>query len=221
MHELPPARVANMQARRGRIFAAAQAELAAGGYSALTVRSVAQAAGVTVPTIYNLIGAKEALVGALIGQALDCLDREMAGLPPARGVARAEAAIEMNFAQLRAEPARYRAVFRALYEFNSDAQGNFLGAMFRRAGQIYEHAVAEAREDGVLRGQMLALPLAHHVLHGVMESLKLWASESLSVEMARARALYTLYVTLLADATEPARAQLHAALRAHEEMLNR
>ena len=48
-----------MEARRHRILEAARGIIETQGYDTLTMRSLAVESGVTVPTIYNLIGNKE------------------------------------------------------------------------------------------------------------------------------------------------------------------
>ena len=63
-------REANMQKRRARVLAAAHQLLAQQGFEGLNVRDVAHLAGVTVPTIYNLIGNKEQLLITLISDVL-------------------------------------------------------------------------------------------------------------------------------------------------------
>ena len=51
--------------RKARILAAARAIIARDGYDALTTRGLAQAACVTVPTLYNLVGDKAAIISAI------------------------------------------------------------------------------------------------------------------------------------------------------------
>ena len=52
-----------MAERRQRILAAAREIIAGRGYEALTMRELARASRVTVPTLYNLIGGKQAVLG--------------------------------------------------------------------------------------------------------------------------------------------------------------
>ncbi len=52
--------------RRERILASARERIGARGYESLTMRDLARAARVTVPTIYNLIGGKEAVLFAAV-----------------------------------------------------------------------------------------------------------------------------------------------------------
>ena len=56
----PGPRSQQMAERRERILEAARGLVERGGYDGLTMRSLATASGVTVPTVYNLIGGKEA-----------------------------------------------------------------------------------------------------------------------------------------------------------------
>ena len=58
-------RVEQKAERRSRILAAAREIIAESGYPELTMRDLARQARVTVPTIYNLIGSKEAVLFAL------------------------------------------------------------------------------------------------------------------------------------------------------------
>ena len=55
-----------MAERRARILETARGLIAAGGWRSLQMRSLARASGVSVPTLYNLFGSKEALLGAAI-----------------------------------------------------------------------------------------------------------------------------------------------------------
>ena len=54
------------QERRARILAEARRQIAAGGWNSLTMRDLARASRVSVPTVYNLVGGKEALLSALM-----------------------------------------------------------------------------------------------------------------------------------------------------------
>jgi AcrR family transcriptional regulator len=220
MSDLPAARLRNMDARRARILHAASGLLAAGGLAGLTVREVATQAGVTVPTIYNLIGAKDQLITALIAAALDRLDQALAALPEQRGLARAHAAVHCSADLFLGAPAQYGAMFRAVQEIQAQPAGATLGPLFRRAGDIYCHAVREAQKDGDLHGRLAPVPLGHHILHCQLETFRLWALGALSPEAARARAYYAVYVSLMADATKQGRRSLVEYVRDSENALD-
>jgi AcrR family transcriptional regulator len=218
VNTLPETRVRNMDARRRRILAEAQHLLAGGGPDALTLRALADRAGVTVPTIYNLIGAKEQIVAALIAEALDRMDATVAALPAARGIARAEAAVRANLDICTAEPECYAALYRALHDIQ--ASGAPLGPLFRRAGEIFCTSVREAQKDGDLHGRLLPVPLGHHILHAQIETFRLWGAGALDVAATEARALYALYAALMADATKQGRRLLLERLHRYEARLD-
>ena len=63
-------RNANMAIRRDRILDSARSIIAESGFEALSLRDLAHRAQVTVPTIYNLIGNKAAVVAQLFNDTL-------------------------------------------------------------------------------------------------------------------------------------------------------
>ena len=65
-----PLRVEQAQATRRRILDAARAQFLDGGWTATTVKVIADAAAVAPATIYTVFGTKRALLAALINEAL-------------------------------------------------------------------------------------------------------------------------------------------------------
>lgn len=57
--------------RRTRILATARQQLAKHGYDGLTMRDLAQAARVSVPTLYNLFGGKDAILAAAMAESVE------------------------------------------------------------------------------------------------------------------------------------------------------
>jgi len=220
MNAMPDTRVRNMDARRQRILDEACRLLADGGTDGLTLRALAENSGVTVPTIYNLVGCKEQVVTSLIVAALDKLDEALQGGPSVRGIARVEAAVGASIGLFLGEPGRYTAVFRALQEMQGKPEDVVLGPLFRRAGEVYCLAVQQAQLDGDLHGRLRPVPLGHHILHAQIESFRLWGVGTFAPPVVRARAFYALYVSLLADATKPVRKRLLERLRESEEILD-
>jgi len=97
--------------RRGRILAAARKLVAERGYDGLTMRDLARAARVSVPTLYNLFGSKDAiLVAELEGWA-----RRIAARLPLGGdsfFARGMAGFEAGMQALEEAPEMTRAIMR-------------------------------------------------------------------------------------------------------------
>lgn len=69
-----------MKERRDRIVDAAVDLVSQGNVSALTMRALSGAAGVSVPTVYNLIGSREDVLIAVIERAGEAIERELAAL---------------------------------------------------------------------------------------------------------------------------------------------
>jgi len=97
--------------RRARILAAARKLVAERGYDGLTMRDLARAARVSVPTLYNLFGSKDAI---LVAELETWAGRIAARLPSggdsffARGMAGFEAGMQL----LEEAPEMHRAIMR-------------------------------------------------------------------------------------------------------------
>jgi AcrR family transcriptional regulator len=76
-------REASKQATRAALLAAAQAEFAARGFDAATVRDIATTAGVTERTFYRYFDGKEGLIHEEFTSWLDLLHRAILARPPA------------------------------------------------------------------------------------------------------------------------------------------
>ena len=67
----------NMAKRRQRILQHARVVVGTTGYAGLNLRSLAEAAGVTVPTIYNLVGNKRQILIELQAELMGELERKL------------------------------------------------------------------------------------------------------------------------------------------------
>jgi len=210
----------NKQLRRTRIIECAAGLIADGGDQALTLRDLAGAAGVTVPTIYNLIGSREDVVVEVVTDAMDQMDAELSRLSEERGIEHGLAAVDACFDLILARKTLYRAVFRALFEMEATAVPQWMGRMFRRGGEVMEQAILRAVRDRDLRGDLEPLPLAHNAFHALQATIRMWAVGALDTRNSRARSRYAYLTTLLADATPKGRKRLLAMLRDAEATLN-
>ncbi|MBW2390360.1 MAG: helix-turn-helix transcriptional regulator, partial [Deltaproteobacteria bacterium] len=73
--EPPTLREVNCEARRQRILETARRLITRGGMRALTMRRLAAGARLSVTTLYNLIGGREEIIKALIGDSIDRMNR--------------------------------------------------------------------------------------------------------------------------------------------------
>ncbi len=222
MSSLPEARVRSMEARRRRILDEAGRLLASGGLEALNLRTLAENACVTVPTIYNLIGSKVQVVAGLIADAERTIDDAMAALPSLRGFARAEAAVRGHITQFLYAPERYGALYRALACVQAEAKAAAppLQPVFRQTAEVFCTSLREAAQSGDLHGRLSPMPLARHIIHGQVETFRLWSLGLVMPAATEARLLYSLHVALMADATKQGRRILLERLRASESRLD-
>src|SRR5262245_39106061 len=97
--------------RRGRILGAARRLVAERGYDGLTMRDLARAARVSVPTLYNLFGSKD----AILMSELEAEAARIAARVPTVGAgffARGVAAFEAGMQMIEEAPEFHRAVMR-------------------------------------------------------------------------------------------------------------
>lgn len=90
--------------RRARILAAARELIATRGFDGLTMRHLARASRVSVPTLYNLFGGKHALLLGELEETFAKVTGALARVSGKRFVERAFAAIEAGNAELLAAP---------------------------------------------------------------------------------------------------------------------
>src|SRR5689334_16840267 len=93
--------------RRERILRAARAHVAKHGYDGLTMRDLAAAARVSVPTLYNLFGGKDAILSAALSESVE----RVAGIQPPPGTTyfgRAMLGFDAGMAMVADAPDFYR-----------------------------------------------------------------------------------------------------------------
>jgi len=203
----PDRRARGKLRRRSRILDAARAIVTTEGMAALSMRKVARAAGVSVTTLYNLFGSKEALRLALCGGLLDGIDRELERSPLASPIERAEAIVRVGVAHV----VRFEAVTRtAILAAAQAPEQPDLAAP--RSAEMQRIALQAAMDAGLLRRDLRAGPLAARVYQGFGQAALAWASGRLDEAGFRDHALYALYVCLLAVASEALRPQLVASI---------
>jgi len=189
-------RALQMNLRRERILDAARSVISEQGYDCLTMRSLARASGVTVPTIYNLIGNKDAVLGATI---LDGGTRFFGEVRPGAGPV---ALLEKNVAELLRQPAYYKPLLRVLLH------GGASEAMAEIDSLYLEHlqATLEAMAGrGELEPWVDCAILAERLLSNLYGAASEWATGLISDEALPLVAGFDANLTLAGVATEKTR----------------
>jgi AcrR family transcriptional regulator len=190
-------RTLQMNRRRERIVEAARQLIGERGYENLTMRALAVASGVTVPTIYNLIGNKDAVLAASIheGTVRFFDDARPSSANPI-------SILEKNVAELLRHPTYYRPVLRALLNGGaSDAMAEVDALYLRHLQDTLELLV----ERGELESWVDCDVLAERMLSNFYGAASDWASGGLSNAALPVAASHDAYLSLAGVATEEGR----------------
>jgi AcrR family transcriptional regulator len=202
--------------RRRRILEAAARLVEADGLDGLTMRRLSDAAGVSYATVYNLIGAKEDVLVAVLRAGLEDLAADLAAVESGNPLERAEAMVAGMVEHFVARPALYRPLLQAVHEPAAGARGL---PIRRRTIARHEASIREAIGQGLLRDDLDPHVLARHVTLAVNGAIRRWAAGEMSAAGFRAEADYALRVPLFSVATPSTRKKLLADLRRCERTL--
>ncbi len=196
-------RTANMQKRRERILAEARAVITGPGYDSLNTRSLAKAAGVTVPTLYNLIGNKEEIMRVLMMESIDRIEERLHDFDHTGPLEMAEAIIFQSAALFAEDEMYYQSAAISADRAASDS-GAHTGwqQLTRRAEQMAARACAAALEQGLLRGNIPTADLARQFFICYSGPMRDWTYNVISLEEFKKRVLCGFYICLAADAKD-------------------
>ncbi|WP_298300960.1 TetR/AcrR family transcriptional regulator [uncultured Erythrobacter sp.] len=199
--------------RKNRILDAARTIIARDGYDALTTRGIAEAAGVTAPTLYNLIGDKLAIVSAMATASIDELWERLHLDERNSPIEMADAILDEAFAQILAEPEVNCATFIALERmgiaFSYHPTREDAGAhTARRSIEMAQYACDAAQSVGQLRGNLSSHELALQMFATYRAPLDDWVHQAIDANEMLRRQRIGFYTVLASDASEEFREEL-------------
>jgi AcrR family transcriptional regulator len=179
-----------MAIRRQQILEAARRLIESRGYQGLTMRSLADESGVTVPTIYNLIGNKEQVLFETVEDQTAAFVANMD-----RSDGSLTSVVEVTVRQLIRRPAYYRTLLKVLaHADRGDSVRRYVG---RAISVQISRSLDELADRGVLAKWVEREMLAQRLQAQLdMASLE-WARGSLTATSFRAAALVDLATTML------------------------
>jgi AcrR family transcriptional regulator len=134
---------------RDKILAAARKAFDRHGLEGLSLRDVAAKVGITPMAIYRHFAGKEALVDALVLDALDEWSARVAALPPAAGLAKIEQMGEAFLDFALREPRRFEAAF-LLHSRKARRYPDDFVAGLSPAGNVQLGIIEKAMAQGLL-----------------------------------------------------------------------
>lgn len=216
-------REANVAARRQRILESARTLLKESGPEGLSMRKLARDAGLSVTTLYNLLGSREEILQALIR---DSDQRLEAATPDAGGsrspLRRAQTAMESVLQYMIDNGDLLRPLIVAHFGTGYVARLGQAdqGEHFRSAKEVIRSAVAEARARGQLRTTVGEDFLETQLHTGWGLALDQWAFGHIDDEVFRLKSLSGFCVVLLAFAEPEVRPGIERELRRLERKLS-
>jgi AcrR family transcriptional regulator len=203
--------------RRDDIVAAARQLMRDSGDLGFSMRSLAENAGVSIATPYNLFGSKQAILLAVLDANLTEYERALDALE-ADGVDVLFQAIATMHSLLARDPDFYRSMLVAVFR---DGGPEFRHMVSGPRYLLWKKLLKQATRAGVLRGDADPDAFAIAVSQLLFSNILDWAHGALSIDELEARSRYGLALALLALATPQSREQLQSELRSAESKLQR
>ncbi len=188
--------------RRKRILNAAREYVGRVGYQGVTMKGLAQAAGVTAPTLYNTFGSKDELLYEAVLEHYEQLLEEAGPAVGVRGLDRVIAILTSTAETMRREPTYVRTLMDS---FRSRPGGQRLGRALRLEGlQALVEAVEEMRSDGQLQDWVDPTVLAT-LISGIRRGVTIdWAGGRIALEDLANMMICSACVTLAGATTDEA-----------------
>lgn len=216
---VPTRREVGLEERRQRICRAARNLISSGGIGAFSMRKLADEAQLSVNTLYNLVGGRDEILLAVLQDCMDELDRTLERESPIEDpIERCHAIVELACRTTIAEPHLSRALIRVRL---GDVSREFPEATLlpEQGAAMQSRAIEEAIAQGLLRDSLDPGILGAAIYRGWEAAAELWALGRVDAAGFRVRALYALYLALLAVATNELRPHFESKLQALERKL--
>lgn len=188
--------------RQANILATTREMLAEVGYSATTMRGLAQRANVAPGTLYNLYNSKDALVFAAVEDLLNEL-AQRAGKSSAEGLHRILAQAEESARSIMDGPQYAEAMTRALFTSGQDDLLN--KRLYARGTPNLEGQVLKAMDLGQLREDVDAAVLARQMTASTWGIIMAWVMGAVPLSEFRSELLRAHIMILLSAASSSGR----------------
>lgn len=202
-------------ARRARILTAARKLIARRGVEGLTLRDLAAAAEVSVPTVYNLVGGKQAVLTALLDEMLGRIAARLGDAADGGVVERALALCEAGWSETLAEPSYFRGLVHAFLV--SDETAPVRRATDERNVALMAGVLARGRDEGELERWVDPVALSSMLYQCYVATMLRWACDELSDEALPSTITYGLALILRGVARGPALAKLSRLIRQNQQ----
>jgi len=197
------------ETRRARIIREAHKMIGSSGYDGLSLRKLAAAADVTVPTIYNLIGSKEQLLAELFRAWIEQVEAALDRIDEDQPLDLAEAIIVHAIDLISRDEVFFRAAHIALNRLiEADPLRTPFDQFGHKASSMQITAVRQAQAQGLLMGKIPAETLGRQIYFNYSEASRYWMFGRYDLTDFQNTALTGVYLNFSADASEAFRPEL-------------
>jgi len=206
-------RTANKLQRKDRILTCARDIIATQGYDALTLAGLAADAGVTVPTIHNLLGKKSQIIEHLVGDVVSRIGHVLSRQADDDPILTIEVFTDELMSLYAQDEALYKAAFVAgerakLFEHQSP------DGIFMRSLGLAAKVCEDAKVRGYLRGEVETNILAEQLFGCQRLARHDWMNNYINLDAYKSRVLSGMFMLLASDATPKFRARLIDKIKA-------
>lgn len=202
--------------RRARILTEARMLLSLEGFEGLSLRKLAARAGLTVPTIYNLVGGKEQILLELTLQMIASVETALDKIAEEQPLERAEAIVLVAITEIERAPDFHRAALLAIDHLDRTGAPPGWDRLSRQATAMQEKATVAAQRIGLLEGQISASLIAEQIFRTYRSASRDWSVRRCSLPQFRRMALAGVYLGFAADASPRLRPVLVRKLKTLE-----
>jgi len=195
--------------RRRRIVDAAHDLLRDGSPDDLSGKAIAARAGVSLSTLYNLFGSKDAVLVAVYDDDLAKFEALVRAHPTKGGLARLFEAVDVAITLYADDPAFYRATM-----WRRAPDGALDAAVRQPRARFWEALVDRAQAEGALRKPIDTAALARLLVYIYGGALSDWVADELTLEMLARDVTFGFASALLPYATRAAQVDLRHRLEA-------
>ncbi|MGR8920288.1 MAG: TetR/AcrR family transcriptional regulator [Gammaproteobacteria bacterium] len=195
-------RQANKEKRRQRILDEARDIIASRGYDALNTRDLAAAAGVTTPTLYNLVGTKETILTTICLAGMDQVVTAMSHAEDDDAVRYLDGLLGESLRLIEADEAFFRGTLLAMFRLSANAKADSPETRFLRRGtEIITRGCRIALRQGLLEGKLAPEALGAQMFTTYAAPWRAWAYQRISLDEFRYLASQGFYMCLCSDAS--------------------
>jgi AcrR family transcriptional regulator len=189
---------------RREVIDAAGLLIAESGVEGLTMRKLAERAGVAVATLYNQFGDRDGVLVAFVSSGLDQLEIELDAQPDAGPIDTTRELFDALDDNFSAEPEVWRPIFASL---KSGSGGHGMGAVGDRVVAYITSDLAKAAVDGLFVVDVDVEGLARHVFNTRMNRVEKWAHSAIDWDQYRMSSTLGLELILASVLNDPMRAE--------------